>query len=365
MTDFPAPRPAQRPQVQINSTDPLLRGRQRGEQLGASLASGFEVYERFFSLGGLAPAQIRSMAEQALEDVNNFAPQLAQEILGTAQGAGLEPWQVGALNARTEILAASKTTGPGECSTIVRTAGTAQTPEIFGVQTWDWHVELAEFWHTQQVAGAAHSFAGITEHGILSKIGINDAGLALHFNILGHEDDGVGGIPMHVLSAYVLQNAGSTAEAVELVRSAPIKSSGSFALFDEHSATLLDMTPHGVFEVPQLQAGLHLRTNHFLTEEPKAKEKNWLYQPDSSQRFDFLAQRLSQNLPQSASQVFDSMLTAPGEPAVTCVPDMALPMGQRWASLATVILEPAARTARVLDGTPAEGETRPWYTLDA
>ncbi|WP_313812461.1 C45 family peptidase [Glutamicibacter sp.] len=365
MTTFPAPRPAQRLQLQINSTDPHTRGIQRGEQLGAALADGFEVYQRFFTLGALGPAQVRAMAERSLEDINNFSPQLAQEILGTAQGAGLETWQVAALNARTEILAASATTGPGECSTIVRTAGTEQAPEIFGVQTWDWHVELAAFWHTQQVAGAAHSFAGITEHGILSKIGINDAGLALHFNILGHEDDGVGGIPMHVLSAHVLQNAGSVAQAVELVREAPISSSGSFALFDQHSAVLLDMTPHGVFEVPQLQPGLHLRTNHFLTQEPKAKEKNWLYQPDSSQRFDFLAARLGQNLPQSAAQVFDSMLTNPGEPAVTCVPDMALPMGQRWASLATVVLEPAARTARVLDGTPAEGDTRPWYTLNA
>lgn len=365
MTTFPAPRPQSRLNLRIDSPNALERGRQRGAQLAGALQRSFEVYEQFFSLGGLRPAQVRSMAARSLEAVNDFSQPLAEEIIGTAQGSGLEDWQAAALNARTEILAASKTTGPGECSTIVRTIDAARQREIFGVQTWDWHVELAEFWHTQQVRGAAHNFTGITEHGILSKIGINNAGLALHFNILGHEDDAVGGIPMHVLSAHVLQNAGSVAEAVDLVRSSPVRSSGSFALFDELSSTLLDITPHGVFEVPQLQPGLHLRTNHFLTDEPKSKEKTWLYQPDSSQRFDFLAEKLAANLPQSASQILDSMITSPGEPAVTCVPNMDLPMGDRWASLATVILEPATRTARVLDGTPAEGESRPWYNVRA
>ncbi len=364
MTSFPAARPAHRLALQINSTDPAQRGAQRAEQLGDGLVRAFETYQRFFTLGGISETRVRSMAERALEDINTFSPALAREIVGTAVGAGLEHWQLAALNARTEILAASKVTGPGECSTIVRNTG-GSNPRIFGTQTWDWHVELAEFWHTQQVRGAKHNFAGITEHGILSKIGINDAGLALHFNILGHQQDGVGGIPMHVLSAYVLQNAGSVAEAIELVRSCPIASSGSFALFDRQSTALLEITPVGVFEVPQLAEGLHLRTNHFLTETPKAQEKNWLYQPDSSQRFDFLAKRLGADLPGTPEEAFASMCTATGEPAVTCIPDMTLPMGQRWASLATVIMDPAAGTARVLDGTPAEGQLRPWYELSA
>jgi len=37
----------------------------------------------------------------------------------------------------------------------------------------------------------------------------------------------------------------------------------------------------------------------------------------------------------------------------------------RWAGLAAVALDPHARTARVLDGNPAEHDIRPWYTLRA
>ncbi|GAB3621237.1 hypothetical protein GCM10027417_24980 [Glutamicibacter endophyticus] len=361
MTDFPAPRPTLRPHVRIDAGNPTARGQQRAAQLGDQLHGALAIYTKFFDLAGLTQQQVRSDAERALEDISNFAPELAEEITGTATEANLSPWQVATLNARTEILARSANIAPGECSTIVR-----ETPHgTFGVQTWDWHVELAGHWHTQQVIGGRHHMVGITEHGILGKIGINSAGLGLHFNILGHREDAVGGIPMHVLSAYVLQNAGSVAEAIDVVRSAPIASSGSFALLDRQGSALLEITPRGVFEVPPLQAGTHLRTNHFLTETPKAEEKSWLYQPDSDQRFDFLAARLANGAPDSVDELFEQLVTGSGEPPVTCVPDMNLSMGQRWASLATVILDPSARSAKVLDGTPAEAGQRPWHTLIA
>jgi len=361
MSSFPTRRPALRPHVRVDAEEPMSRGRQRAEQLGEQLHGALAIYEEFFRLGGVRMEQVRTDAQRALADICDYAPALGDEIRGIAEVANLEQWQVAALNTRTEILARSASTGPGECSTILRESPAG----VFGVQTWDWHVELAGSWHTQQVIGGRYHVVGLTEHGILGKIGINSAGLGLHFNILGHRDDSVGGIPMHVLSAHVLQNAGSVAEAIDLVRSAPIRSSGSFALLDPQGSALLEITPHGVFEVPQLHPGIHLRTNHFLTEAPKAAEKTWLYQPDSSQRFDFLSARLAQKAPNSTQELFENLITGDGEPPVTCVPDMGLAMGQRWASLATIILDPATCSARILDGTPAEGTHRPWRTLIA
>lgn len=54
-----------------------------------------------------------------------------------------------------------------------------------------------------------------------------------------------------------------------------------------------------------------------------------------------------------------------GEPPVTCLPDPDKPLGRRRASLATVALEPATRTARVLDGTPADIGSRDRRVLTA
>ncbi|MFB8237049.1 C45 family autoproteolytic acyltransferase/hydrolase [Kitasatospora purpeofusca] len=375
MTPPPIPRPDHRRHVHVDAVDPHRRGTARGEQLRAHLPAALDVYDRLFALGGITPARVRDDAERALDAVGEFRPGARAEIEGIAHGAGLDPWRLAALNARTEILARSATVPPGECTTLVRrtvepvepTGGTAAGVRTFGVQTWDWHVELSAHWHTLESRGGRHTVVGLTEDGILGKVGINSGGLALHFNILGHARDGVGGVPVHVLAAVVLAEAGSVAEAVDLVRGAPLASSGSFALFDGTDATLLDLSPAGVFAVAPDERGLLVRTNHFLTPVPAAEEKTWLYQPDSGERHDFVRARLArlQSLPDTSEALARCLVTGPGEPPVTCLPDPAEALGRRWASLATVTLDPATRTAAVLDGTPADLGTRPWRTLTA
>lgn len=366
MTDVPFPRPEQRPHIAVEAADPRERGRARGRQLATALPGALETYDRLFALGGIDPATVRDDALRALDAVDAFRPALREQIEGIAEGAGAELWRVAALNARTEILARSNAVPPGECSTIVRRVRNADGGSTHvGVQTWDWHVELGPYWHTLASVGGKHRYVGITEHGILAKIGVNSAGLALHFNILGHQEDRVGGIPMHVLAALVLEEADDVAHAREILRKTPITSSGSFMLFDTERAALLDLSPAGVFEVPQATTDTYLRTNHFLTEVPARNEKSWLYQPDSGERHDFLRKRLEQAPGADEEQLLGQLVTGPGEPPVTCVPDMASPLGRRWASLATVVLTPGSRTARVLDGTPAEHATRPWHVLEA
>ncbi|MFJ9823470.1 C45 family autoproteolytic acyltransferase/hydrolase [Streptomyces sp. NPDC101160] len=359
---FPFPRPERRTHVAVADPDPRRRGRERGRLLAAAALNGaLETYDRLFALGRIRPGTVRDDAHRALDAIGAFRPALREQIEGIAEGAGVEPWRIAALNARTEILARSAAVPPGECSTVVRQAGGSPV----GVQTWDWHVELGPYWHTLESTGGRHRYVGLTEHGILAKIGVNSAGLALHFNILGHRDDRVGGIPVHVLAALVLEEADGVEHARELLASAPITSSGSFMLFDAAGAVLLDLSPVGVFEAPRIAEGVHLRTNHFLTEVPAAGEKTWLYQPDSGERFAFLRERLTKDEADAVTgdELLRQLVTGPGEPPVTCVPDPSAPLGSRWASLATIVLDPAAREARILDGTPAEHGSRPWTTL--
>lgn len=350
----------------VDAAEPRLCGESRGRQLADGLHATLDAYHRLFTLAGIPPTTVRDDADRALDAVGAFRPALREQIEGIAHGAAVEPWQIAALNARTEILARSRAVPPGECSTVVRRLRTADGATThLGVQTWDWHVELAACWHTLDSAGGAHRYVGLTEHGILAKIGVNSAGLALHFNILGHRDDRVGGLPVHVLAALVLEEAGSAEHAREILHDAPLTSSGSFTLFDRDGALLLDLSPAGIFEAPEAAEGTHLRTNHFLTPVPAEHEKTWLYQPDSGERYAFLHDRLTRRPAQRAEELIEHLVTGPGEPPVTCLPDPAGRAGHRWASLATVLLDPAARTAHVLDGTPAEHTTRPWHTLTA
>ncbi|MFI7048894.1 C45 family autoproteolytic acyltransferase/hydolase [Streptosporangium sandarakinum] len=356
----------ERRHIAVSAAEPFERGRERGERLREELPGGLELYFELFRLAGLTEDRVREDALRTADVVGAFRPRLREELDGTAAGAGIDPWQVCALNARTEILAQSGEGRPGECSTIVRRLDAGESgPRTFGVQTWDWHVELARYWHTHEVRGGRHDTVGLTEHGILGKIGVNSAGLALHFNILGHRADGVGGVPVHLLAATVLEEAGSVAEALDIVRSAPISASSSFALFDRETAVTADITPVGVFVVEPVDGTL-IRTNHFLSPAPRADEKNELYQPDSRERYDFIAARLAHGpRPRSVTELLGFLRSDPGQPRLCCVPDMTLSLGQRWATLSTVMLEPADRTARIADGSPLQAADGPWRVLTA
>ncbi|MEV2269930.1 C45 family peptidase [Nonomuraea africana] len=352
--------------IAVSATAPFERGKERGEQLRDTLPGGLELYSELFRLAGLTEDRVREDALRTADVIGAFRPRVREELDGVAAGAGLDLWQVSALNARTEILAQSGAGRPGECSTIVRRLEPgASGPRTFGAQTWDWHVELAPYWHTHEVRGGRYDLVGITEHGILGKVGVNSAGLALHFNILGHRDDGVGGVPVHLLAATVLEEAGSVAEALDLVRSAPISASSSFTLFDRESAVTTDVTPVGVFVVEPVN-GTVIRTNHFLSPVPSAGEKKELYQPDSGERYDLVASRFARRpAPRSASGLLGFLYSDPGEPGLCCVPDMTLPLGQRWATLSTIMLEPAGRSARIAEGSPLDARGQPWRTLVA
>ncbi len=341
----------------INDTDPRARGVSRGTQLRAGLAASLELYMRWFRILNLSEQQIHADARRLLDTVSAWRGGYAEEIAGIAAAAGIEPWQAMALNGRTEIIAAQPYTQP-ECSTLVRSPASGAP---FGIQTWDWHQEMAGSWHTQQVSGTRFPFAGITEHGILGKIGINSAGLGLFFNILGHRDDSASGVPVHVLAAAVLGEAGSVDEALQLLREAPIRSSGAFTLLDPETAVCAELSPLGVTTLPA-RDGFVLHTNHFLGDAAAKREKRALFEPDSQRRYALLAERTGERPdPAGADALLDYLCSGPGDPKLCCMPDPGAAFGDRWQTLATVLLEPGARTARIHSGSP----TTPggWTTL--
>ena len=54
-----------------------------------------------------------------------------------------------------------------------------------------------------------------------------------------------------------------------------------------------------------------------------------------------------------------------GSRILSCYPGPGAKFGKRWATLATVIIEPALGRLRILDGTPLDVRRIPWRTLDA
>lgn len=347
----------ERPHLQVEGSTRAELGRSRGSQLRETLAAAYEKYAELFRILGVDEATEKAGAEQVIAALTAWRPAVVEELAGVAQGSGLTLSQVVALNARTEIIALGGK-GSSECST----ATAVIDGRRLGVQTWDWHIELAEFWHTHVVDGPGLRYAGLTEQGILSKIGVNEAGLALHFNILGHREDGPTGVPMHVLSSVVLSECASVDEAIALIREAPVASSSAFTMLDASRAVSVEMSPAGVFVIEE-RAGSVQRTNHFQHDTPLASQKSEIYEPDSSARLALVRERLAGGLPADTTAMIDLLVSGEGQPPLTCHADMSKGYGERWATLSTIVTDPEARTIRILDGMPTDTATGEWRVL--
>lgn len=348
-----------RTHLDIAGASPRELGRSRGRALASTLADAYARYSELFRALGVTAEMEEAGVERALAAVEAWRPAIVEQLAGVAEGAGVPLAQIVALNARTELIALGRLPG-SECSTVASLIDGRR----FGVQTWDWHIELDAFWHTQTVAGPGYRFVGLTEQGILAKIGLNEAGLMLHFNILGHADDGADGIPMHLLSYAVLTECATVDEAIALVRETPIGSSSAFTMLDAQRAVSLEISPAGIFVIDEADGSVQ-RTNHFQDDRPLAGQKSEHYEPDSSRRLELLRARLAERAPASTSDMVDLLVSGEGEPPLTCVPNMEDPYGERWATLATVVSDPQARTLSVLDGMPTEAATGAWRTLVA
>ncbi|PSL00301.1 isopenicillin-N N-acyltransferase-like protein [Murinocardiopsis flavida] len=244
------------------------RAREFGRAWSAEIRAGFDRYLGLFAAYGAEPAQVRSWSEQALERTAEWAPGLAAEIEGMAAGSGLAVWQAGALNARTEVLAAARYTGDGECSTAVVLPGGGAPPRT--MQTWDWHAALGGgvvVWAFEPSEG--RTVRCFTELGVLGKVGVNSAGLGVHFNILRHASDHDRiGVPVHVVARRILDEADTVGAAAEIARSARVSASTvvTAVAFDgaQGDAAALELCPDGVAEVRAGDDGVLLHTNHFV-----------------------------------------------------------------------------------------------------
>ncbi|CAO1649306.1 C45 family peptidase [Salinibacterium sp. NYA9b] len=338
------------PFIQINSADAFHRGLSRGVAIAETLKRGVAIYLDLFETSGISLGDVQKYADNAVLVTERWSADLAAEMRGVAEGSDLPLWKIAAVNARTEILSQAIGTKPGECSTIVNAR---ESP--VGAQTWDWHDDLADCWHLHEVTGTPRTFVGLTEHGILGKIGINDAGVGIMLNILGHQADRPDGVPVHLVAARVLAEASTLAEAVEILRTAPVSTSSAITVVSPEGSVTVELNPDGA-AVLEPTDGVLIHTNHFVDPELSKGEKLGLYDPDTQARYDVLTERAAAApLPTTASALIPYLFSEPGDAAqLCCVPAIGAVFGDRWATLATITLDAAARAITVSPGSPKD-----------
>lgn len=247
------------------ASDPFLRGRDLGRSLAAPIRSTLDDYTWLFAAAGLETGTVRSVAESCHEELSRWAPDLAQEVEGVAEGAGLELWEVAALNARTEIVVRGRIAGLSECTSA---AWLPSSGPAHAVQTWDWIPRVDDFTVRRHTAPSGHAVVAFAENGVLAKLGVNSAGLGVLFTLLCHSSDGSrAGVPVHAVVRRILDMAGSVAEAVEIVASAPLTSSAAMTVVtydgERSRGAVIEMSPAGI-ALREPEDGYLLHTNHFL-----------------------------------------------------------------------------------------------------
>ncbi|MFI9841114.1 C45 family autoproteolytic acyltransferase/hydrolase [Nonomuraea sp. NPDC051941] len=352
------------PSFTSTQIDPRARGKELGTQRSKAIRANLSGYTDLFTVAGATATQVRTWGELSLERTADWAPHLAEEIAGIARGAGLEPWQVAVVNARTEILAAIDATGEGECSTSVVLPGAGEAPRT--VQTWDWHDHLRDapmLWELEPRPG--HVVRTFTEAGALAKIGVNTGGLGIHFNILRHDSDTADlGVPVHLIARKILDEATTVEEAADIARSATVSASTVITAVTSSDAASIEISPAGVAVIPPEPDGVLQHCNHFLDPALAKDERHSTDRPSTYARFQHLRANTEGLSSDDHTKRALAMLSHGPEDAPVCAhPDQTMPINQRWETVATIALDLVAARLRVHQGGPCQVTEATWQTF--
>ena len=346
------------------AASPSERGVAFGRAFATDIARTLDVYDRLFEQAGVAELDLDLLGEEAMASIVAFAPAHAAEIEGMARGAGLAIPRVAALNARTEILARGDRLTRGECSAVVALRPGAGPVAL---QTWDWHEELADCWLAWTIPHpSGHVVHTLTEFGIVGKIGVSSARLGLLLNILHHEHDGERiGTPVHAVARRILDEAQSLDEALEIADAARVSASSAITLVavDGHDAAAVtaELYPGGPGRVLPNEQGVLVHTNHFVSSPASLGDREPEIGPDSLVRYDILRNGFADRAPAAGEDVLAEMTNHVGAGgAICCHPDGDANLGERYATLATVLLDVAAGSLAVHPGGPCTADGAAW-----
>lgn len=347
-----------------DESDPSARGEAFGAQWATQVRGTLAEYEALFDSRAVSSAVVREIADASRDVVGEHAPEILAEIDGVAHGAGIEPWQAMALNARTEILARAAVVTE-ECSTAVLVPADGSPPRT--LQTWDWYSQMAhETVVRSQPGGDGSRIVTFGEFGQVAKIGVSSRGLGVHFNILQHTSDGSRvGVPVHVLTRMILDRSSSLEEALAIVEGVPLGASTVLTVVTaEPAAACVELSPAGWAALRATPGEPLLHTNHFLDPGLAAEETPATAFSTSRERLAFLDGRAA------AVGISDPLVRVAGlaseEPGSICVdPDPRRAPSDRPQTKATFSIDVGTGELGFGESHPRDVTPEGWQTMGA
>ena len=286
--------------------------------------------------------------------VRRHTPDVLEEVRGFAQGAGVDPDLMFALQLLDEEWAYRRRAGlsrrtPGKCSSIAIVDA--------GSPTWiGQNMDLGRYTDGHQVAlriageGGAPASLVFTTAGVIALMGVNAAGLGVCVNSLPQLPSAPEGVPVAFVVRRLLQ-ARTLAEAAALVLELPHATSQHYLLAEPGSLRSFEASAAGVTEYQPPDPRRIFHTNHPLADEQGAPETA-AARHNSVQRLASVVGRLADGAPGLAAiQVALSACDDPDNPVCRTGGDGDI--GFTCGSMISA-LSPAAVESWVSPGPPSQ-----------
>jgi isopenicillin-N N-acyltransferase like protein len=189
---------------------PRERGRAYGEAARTEIRASVAYYRKAFRLSSkLEWTDVQASARRWREPVAAVAPDLLTEMDAIAEGAGLHPDEILALNARGEIVRnhdSGFNPEPAEgCSSFALLPEATGDGHVYCGQNWDWREGTQETVVLLRVVQPPKpTLIMQVEAGQIGRHGANSAGLALNANGLDGRFGAPLGLPQPVLRRLIL-----------------------------------------------------------------------------------------------------------------------------------------------------------------
>ena len=338
--------------------EPRERGRQHGELAAEQVGLSVERYlERFAHYAKLTPAQARRRAAEFAPVIEGYDPALLEEIEGVAEGAGFRAEDLLAVNCRSEVMFG---TAPlMECTSFALQPQATANGHTYVGQNWDWAPDIKETLILLVIRQPPRpTVVLLDEAGMIGRMGLNTAGVAMATNTLISEQRQLG-VPYNMILRGIL-NQSTLADAIAAIVRPKRSISANYLLAHGDGQTLnLETSPVHV-DRSEPREGIITHGNHFCGARLQGRDLSLERFPDSAYRDCRLRDRL---LPYNGSlteeQIKEALQDSFGHPNAICRhADPAQDPLDQLESVASIIMDASERRFLLAKGSP---DTSPYF----
>ena len=338
--------------------DARARGQEHGSLARARVQQNVEKYmERFSHFAGLSRDKARASAEEYAAPIREYDAEMLDEIEGIAEGAECDLRDVLSVNCRSELMFGGGSAA--ECTSFGLQPEATGNGHTYVGQNWDWSSDVRETLIVLVIKQPPRpTVVLLDEAGMIGRMGINSAGIALSTNTLIAEGARIG-VPYNALLRGIL-NASSMSEAIgALVR--PERALGANFLLGDGGGQVLDIeaTAESIdYLAPR--GGIITHGNHFAGARHRGRDMSLERFPDSLYRECRLRDTLAPDAPElSEEHMKEALRDAYGYPNAICRSvDPSIDATDQIETVASIIMDATERRFLLAAGRPDE---EPYY----